>query len=115
LRSSSSGKHLGYGGADIAKKTKKTTTTKAKRRRRRSSLSERQILQTQLVFLHRSIVCEVLERLCGTGLSLEAEWQQEPTVWYSKGGFCAVEELQEMVVVVVAEEEEELRVIMAGM
>jgi len=113
LRSSSSGKHLGYGGADIAKKTKKTTTTKAKRRRRRrSSLSERQILQTQLVFLHRSIVCEVLERLCGTGLSLEAEWQQEPTVWYSKGGFCAVEELQEMVVV---EEEEELRVIMAGM
>jgi hypothetical protein len=58
LRSSSSGKHLDYGGADIAKKTKKTTTTKAKRRRRRrSSLSERQILQTQLVFLHRSIVC----------------------------------------------------------
>jgi hypothetical protein len=59
-------------------------------------------------------VCEVLERLCGTGLLLEAKWQQEPTVWYSKGGFCALEELQEMVVVV-EEEEEELRVIMAGM
>jgi hypothetical protein len=60
-------------------------------------------------------VCELLERLCGTGLLLEAEWQQEPTVWYSKGGFCAAEELQEMVVVVEEEEEEELRVIMAGM
>jgi hypothetical protein len=54
----------------------------------------------------------VLERLCGTGLLLEAKWLQEPTVWYSKGGFCAVEEVQEMVVV---EEEEELRVIVAGM
>jgi hypothetical protein len=54
----------------------------------------------------------VLEKLCGTGLLLEAKWQQEPTVWYSKGGFCAVEELQEMEE---EEEEDELRVIMAGM
>jgi hypothetical protein len=45
---------------------------------------------------------------------LEAKWLQEPTVWYSKGGFCAVEEVQEMVVVE-EEEEEELRVIVAGM